>query len=124
MSAGKGRGYLPHPLSDPVVELLAERLTAFAQAFRIQLIDHLDHRGEASVQELADTLGATQQNVSKHLGVLRRAGIVARRRDGVYVRYRIVDPDALALLEQAALGVARQLRRESFLNAAGRRPAS
>jgi len=120
MSGSKGRSYLPHPLSDPLVELLAERLTAFAQPLRIQLIDHLDHRGEASVQELADGLGATQQNVSKHLGVLRRAGVVARRRDGVYVRYRLVDPDALPLLEEAAVGVARQLRRSSFVAATGR----
>ncbi len=105
---------LPRPLADPLVELLAERLGAFAQPLRIKLIDRLE-QGEATVLELTAAVPASQQNISKHLGVLHRAGIVARRKEGTFVRYRLVDPHALPLLEQAALGVARQLRRRALL---------
>jgi DNA-binding transcriptional ArsR family regulator len=103
------------PLADPLVELLAERFHALGQPLRIKLIDVLDERGEATVQELADALAAHQQNVSKHLGVLHQAGVVTRRKDGTFVRYRLADPDELALLEHVAVGIARRLRRQSRL---------
>jgi DNA-binding transcriptional ArsR family regulator len=113
---------LPRPLADPLVELLAERFGAFAQPLRIRLIERLDEVGEATVRELAQAVGAGQQNVSKHLALLRRAGIVARRKDGSFVRYRLADPDAVALLEQSTLAVARHVRRQSRL--IGPRPSS
>jgi DNA-binding transcriptional ArsR family regulator len=47
--------------------------------------------GEATVLELTESIGTTQQNVSKHLGVLQRCGIVARRKQGNFAYYRIVD---------------------------------
>lgn len=104
---------LRRPLTDAVAELLADRFLAFAQPVRIQLIDRLEERGEATVQELADALGAGQQNVSKHLAVLRRTGLVTRRKDGTFSRYRLIDPDALSLLERATAGVVRHLQRTS-----------
>jgi ArsR family transcriptional regulator len=68
------------------------------QPLRIRLIDLLELRGETTVQALADELGATQQNMSKHLGVLRQAGILRRRREGRVVWYSLADPSAFALL--------------------------
>ncbi|HEY7707779.1 MAG TPA: metalloregulator ArsR/SmtB family transcription factor [Gaiellaceae bacterium] len=105
---------LRRPLAEPLVELIAMRLSLFAQPLRIRLVDRLES-GEATVQELAAAVGAGQQNVSKHLAILHRAGTVARRRDGAYVRYSLVDVDALPLLEQAAVGLARQLRQRARL---------
>ena len=51
------------------------------------------------MQELTEVIGSTQQNVSKHLGVLRQAGIVRRRREGNYVHYWISDEGVFALCE-------------------------
>jgi ArsR family transcriptional regulator len=110
---------LDRPLADPLVDLLAERFRALAQPLRIKLIDVLDDRGEATVQELAEALAAQQQNVSKHLRVLYEAGVVHRRKDGTFVRYRLADPDELALLERVAVVIARRLRRQSRLVAPG-----
>ncbi len=110
---------LTRPLADPLVDLLAERFGALAQPLRIKLVDLLDQRGEATVQELADALPAQQQNVSKHLRVLHQAGVVTRRKDGTFVRYRLAEPDELALLEHVAVGIARRLRRQSRLVAPG-----
>jgi DNA-binding transcriptional ArsR family regulator len=99
---------LQHPLSDEVVELIARRLRVIADPTRIKLLDRL-RATEATVQELTDAVGSTQQNVSKHLGVLADAGIVARRREGSFMRYRVVDESVYRLCEEICGSVARQL---------------
>jgi DNA-binding transcriptional ArsR family regulator len=100
---------LPQPLPEPLVELIARRFRVLGEPMRIRLLDRL-RAGEASVQELTDALGASQQNVSKHLGVLHAAGVVARRKRGNRVLYAIDDECVLALCEQVCGGLQRQLR--------------
>lgn len=92
------RGVVSHPLPDELVELIAERFRDLGEPTRIKLLDRL-REGEATVQELTAHIGTTQQNVSKHLGVLQRSGIVGRRRRGTYAHYRIVDQSVFALCE-------------------------
>ena len=87
-----------HPLPDDLVELIADRFRALSEPTRIKLLDHL-RKGEATVLELTELIGTTQQNVSKHLGVLQRAGIVARRKEGNFAHYRIVDEGVLSMCE-------------------------
>ncbi len=70
---------LPHPLTAGLAELIAQRFRVLAEPTRIRLLDHL-REGESSVQGLTEALGTSQQNASKHLGVLAQAGIVGRRR--------------------------------------------
>jgi len=82
---------LPQPLSEPLVELIARRFRAIGEPMRIRLLDKLNDQ-EASVGELAAHVGASQQNVSKHLQVLADAGIVGRRKDGNHVFYTVIDP--------------------------------
>ena len=75
---------------------------------RIKLLDRL-RVGEASVQDLAASVGTTQQNVSKHLGVLADAGVVARRKEGNFVFYRVVDDQIWELCDDVCGSVERQL---------------
>ncbi|HEX6115636.1 MAG TPA: metalloregulator ArsR/SmtB family transcription factor [Solirubrobacterales bacterium] len=89
---------VPHPLPDPLVELITERFRVLSEPMRIRLLDRL-REGEATVGELTAAAGGSQQNVSKHLGVLSSAGILARERDGNFVRYRIIDPTIFELCE-------------------------
>jgi DNA-binding transcriptional ArsR family regulator len=65
---------------------------------RIRLLDRL-RDGEATVNELSAATGMTQQGASKHLTLLADAGILARRREGNRVYYRIADDGVLALCE-------------------------
>jgi DNA-binding transcriptional ArsR family regulator len=88
--------------------LIAERFRAIGEPMRIRLLDQL-REGEASVQELTEATGASQQNVSKHLGVLHGAGIVARRKDRNRVLYSIADESVLEVCEHVCGGVHRQL---------------
>jgi DNA-binding transcriptional ArsR family regulator len=97
---------LSHPLPDELVELIAERFRALSEPTRIKLLDRL-REGEATVLDLTEAMGTTQQNVSKHLGVLHRAGIVARRKRGNFVYYSIVDAGVFGLCD-AVCGSLRQ----------------
>ena len=98
---------LPHPLPEPIVELVARRFRVIGEPMRIRILDRL-RDGEASVLDLADVLETSQQNVSKHLGVLHDAGIVSRRKDGTHAYYAIADESVLDLCEQVCGGLQRQ----------------
>jgi DNA-binding transcriptional ArsR family regulator len=99
---------LPHPLSDPLAELIAQRFRVLGEPTRIRLLDRL-RESDATVQDLTETLGTSQQNVSKHLGVLAQAGIVDRRKEGNLARYRIADDSVFELCEQVCGSLQRQL---------------
>jgi DNA-binding transcriptional ArsR family regulator len=99
---------LTHPLPEKIVELIAYRFRVIGEPTRIRLLEHL-REGEATVQELVEAAGGTQQNVSKHLSVLLQAGIVGRRKDGVYAYYRIADATVFDVCELVCGSLERQL---------------
>ena len=79
--------------------------TAVAEPSRLRLLELLLKRGSATPTRLAEELPFSRQAVSKHLGVLDRAGLVAGRREGREVRYA-VDPERLAAAAQVLNSVA------------------
>jgi DNA-binding transcriptional ArsR family regulator len=98
---------LPHPLPEPIVELIARRFRVIGEPMRIKILDRL-RDGDATVAELTESLGTSQQNVSKHLGVLHEAGILSRRKQGTHTIYAIADESVLGLCEQVCGGLQRQ----------------
>jgi len=98
----------PEPLPDDLVDLIARRFRVLGEPMRIKLLDQLRRR-PATVGELQVATSASQQNVSKHLGVLHDAALVRRRKDGNFVRYEIADPAVFELCEQVCGGLHRQL---------------
>ena len=99
---------VPHPLPAPLVELIAERFRVLGEPMRIRLLDAL-REAPATVQELEQATGASQQNVSKHLGVLLRSGLVSRRKEGNFSLYAIADEGVFELCEHVCGGLRRQL---------------
>jgi len=99
---------LPHPITEDLAELIARRFRAIGEPLRVRMLDLL-REDELGVNELAERLGAGQQNVSKHLGVLTDAGMLARRKDGNHVYYRIADESVFALCEQVCGSLQSQL---------------
>lgn len=69
-------------------ETRARVAKAFSHPSRLLMLDALAER-EMCVCELTDLVGADQSTVSKHLAVLRDAGIVADRKEGTMVYYRL-----------------------------------
>ena len=100
---------VPHPLPDPLIELVAQRFRVLGEPMRIKLLDRL-REGDATVGELQQALGASQQNVSRHLGILHDAGMVSLAKDGNHTRYTISDPAVFELCEQVCGGVRRQIQ--------------
>jgi len=98
---------IPHPLPEPLVELLAQRFRVIGEPMRIRIVDAL-RDGPLTVNELTVRLGGTQQNVSKHVGVLAQAGVVDRERAGNHVRCSIADPSIFELCEIVCGGLRRQ----------------
>jgi ArsR family transcriptional regulator len=70
---------------------------AAAHPHRLELLEQLA-QGERSVEVLADRTRLSVANASQHLQHLRRAGLVAARRDGKFVFYRLADDAVLGLL--------------------------
>ena len=75
----------------------SQLLKVLANPDRLLLLCQLIN-GEHSVGELQATLGIVQPTLSQQLGVLRREGLVATRREGKQIHYRIVSPAALAVI--------------------------
>lgn len=88
---------------------VAERLRVLGQPVRLRLVEQL-MAGRSTPQELAEALGLMQQNVSKHLLVLHRAGIASRRPEGANVWYALHDDSAVAVFERTLESVRGQLR--------------
>jgi ArsR family transcriptional regulator len=77
----------------------ASLYSLFAHPARLQILDEL-RRNEACVCHLQAVLGRPQAYVSQQLRVLREAGVVADRKDGLLVYYRLDDPQVARLLEE------------------------
>jgi len=91
-----------------LAELIAERFRVLGDATRIRLLDTL-REGPATVGELQQAIGSSQQNVSRHLGVLLRNRLVERHRAGGFSRYAIADESVFEMCEQVCGGMRRRL---------------
>lgn len=97
------------PLGPGAAELIARRFRALSDPTRLRILDHLRTHDEAPVGELTETLGTSQQNVSKHLSALLAEGFVARRKRGTSSLYRIADPGVHELCDGVTAGIETQL---------------
>ena len=98
----------PERLPDRVVEMISQRFRVIGDPMRIRLLEYL-RDSEASVQELTNAVGGSQQNVSEHLGMLHAAGILSRRKDGTRTLYSIGDNSVFELCDHVCGSLQRQL---------------
>ncbi|MDP3746811.1 MAG: metalloregulator ArsR/SmtB family transcription factor, partial [Phenylobacterium sp.] len=80
---------------------LAELAKALASPYRIEIVEVLG-QGERSVEGVAARVGLSVANASQHLRLMRGSGLLASRRDGKHVLYRLSDPAVVDLM--TALG--------------------
>jgi len=79
-----------HSLTPQVMDIVAERFRALGDPARLGILAALKD-GESTVTDLVFATGLGQASVSKHLQVLHAGGFVGRRRDGLFVHYRLAD---------------------------------
>ena len=94
-------------LGDVRLARLAECFKALAEPARLRILTTLG-QGEMTVSQLIEATGMGQANVSKHLQVLRGAGFVERRKEGLFVYYSLAGRDVLQLCDLVSRRVARQ----------------
>lgn len=77
---------------------LAQTLKAIGNGRRLMMLCKLVEHGERTVGDLAADVGLSQSALSQHLARLRDDGLVAARREGVSIFYRIADPAAVRVI--------------------------
>lgn len=106
--------------ADELLARIAEVLKAMADPTRLKVL-HALQAGERCVSDILRGVGGSQANVSKHLSVLRRAGLVDSRRDGLNVFYRIIDPGVFTICRNVCDSIELRLDREHRTIVRGRR---
>jgi ArsR family transcriptional regulator len=84
--------------SDRVFEVAADLFSLLSTPTRLRIVCELC-AGERNVSELLSRVGVSQPNISQHLGMLYRGGVLGRRRAGAQIFYRIVSERVLLLCQ-------------------------
>src|ERR1700733_5552103 len=88
----------PMPDTKLVFKIKADFLSALAHPLRLAVIEYLKDK-ESSVGQMVKELGIEQSSLSKHLAILRQAGIVRSRQEKVTVYYSVRDRDIFKVLQ-------------------------
>lgn len=92
-------------LPSAVIERVADRFRLLGDPTRLRLVNELHVHGELTVGALVERVGSSYGAVSKGLALLRSHGVVARRRDGNRIHYRISDPSLSELCDVTCRGL-------------------
>lgn len=85
--------------------VVARYFGVLSEPTRLKILHAICH-DERSVSSIVEETGATQTNVSRHLGLMLGAGIVSRRRDGNTVYYRVADPEFVEICRSVCVRIA------------------
>ncbi|NNE97912.1 MAG: winged helix-turn-helix transcriptional regulator [Pyrinomonadaceae bacterium] len=96
-------------LSLEALDLIAERFKVLSEPIRLQIL-HTLQEGEKSVNDLTAAVQTSQPNVSKHLKILQKNGILERNQYGNTVYYTIADESIFSLCETVCGSLEENLR--------------
>jgi DNA-binding transcriptional ArsR family regulator len=80
-------------------EEVAQLMGIISNARRLLILCKLAEAGEMNVSRLVEEVGLSQSALSQHLAIMRACGLVATRKEGLNVHYRIADPRAYDLMQ-------------------------
>ena len=98
MPGAKRKHASPRVLPDAALQMIAARFRALAEPVRLRLLNTL-MSGERNVTQLVESTNTGQANVSRHLAVLREAGMIAMRREGLTTVCSICDPSVFEICD-------------------------
>lgn len=81
----------PSGPSEQILEQVARCLSVLGEMTRLRILRSVCH-SEKCVADIVAEVGSSQTNVSRHLGVMYRAGVLVRRRTGSTIYYAVADP--------------------------------
>ena len=85
--------------NDSDIDTASRALKAMAHPLRLKILCILGAHDEVSVQELVESVGTSQSNISQHLSILRDKNILISRKDANKVFYRLGEQSILHLIE-------------------------
>jgi DNA-binding transcriptional ArsR family regulator len=91
--------------SDQVYDKAAELFAVLSTPVRLRIISELC-QGEKNVGQLLCNIGVAQPNMSQHLNIMYRSGILGKRREGAQMFYRIADETAAKVCRAVCIQVA------------------
>lgn len=89
-------------------DLVASYFNVLSEPTRLRIM-HAICEEEKTVSQIVEELGATQTNISRHLNLMHRGGVLARRKDGNQVYYRAADADMVDICRRVCSRIAAQL---------------
>jgi DNA-binding transcriptional ArsR family regulator len=98
-------------IPDAFLDLMAEKFRMLSDPSRLAILRAL-MQGERNVTQVVEETGRNQANVSKHLKMLADTGLVARRKDGLQVFYRLDDPLVEKLCKLVCETIVQEARQE------------
>lgn len=99
------------------LEQVAAYFQVLAEPTRLRILNLL-RDGERNVGELAQACGYTAANISRHLSLMTKHGLVVREGRGTSVYYRLTDESVDALCDLVCGNIARRLERDAVARAA------
>jgi DNA-binding transcriptional ArsR family regulator len=91
--------------SNAVFETAAELFSLLSTPVRLKILSSLCH-GEKNVSQMLVEIDSSQPNLSQHLSALYRAGVLAKRREGTQIFYRVVNENAVSICRSVCNQVA------------------
>jgi ArsR family transcriptional regulator len=104
---------------EKVFESVAELFAVLSTPIRLRIISAVCH-GEKNVTELLAEIDTTQPNMSQHLGMLYRSGVLAKRREGTQMYYRLQSERVATLCRAVCTQVAIELEGDTKIDASDR----
>jgi DNA-binding transcriptional ArsR family regulator len=93
---------------DHVFAVVARYFGVLSEPTRLKIL-HSICQDERSVSAIVEETGATQTNVSRHLGLMLHAGVVSRRREGNSVYYRVANPEFVEICRSVCVQIASRI---------------
>ncbi len=104
-------------IPDEILALIADKFRMLSEPTRLSILRTLMVKGEQNVGQVVKLTGGSQANVSKHLKQLAASGLIARRKEGLNVLYRLDDPVVEKICELVCDSLRRDLEAEIKRNA-------
>lgn len=95
-------------LSDDAIELIASRFRVLSEPMRLKVLTALGDE-ELTVNELVVATGSGQANISKHLGIMFKEGLLTRRKEGLNTFYAIADKSTFDLFDSVCTSLGAHL---------------
>lgn len=91
------------PISEVSLQAQAQLINALADPARLRILNLIKHGGEVCNCHIRPVTGYIPSKISRHLSLLKQAGLLRERREGTFIHYQVNRPDSLVMRRALAL---------------------